>query len=64
MDANNTGFYFIPFSYPHDISLAPFNLYPEKYLEFLIRESQRLKLEQEVLISELQSCSEQKSRIQ
>lgn len=64
MDANNTGFYYVPFPYPHDISLVPFNLYPDKYLEFLISESQRLKLEQEALISQLHSCSEQKSRIQ
>ena len=64
MDANNTGFYYVPFPYLHDISHAPYNLYPGKYLEFLISESQRLKLEQEALISELQNCSQQKSRIE
>lgn len=51
MDANNTSFYYIPFPYMHDISHAPFNLYTSKYLEFLVSESQRLKREQETLIS-------------
>ena len=57
MDANNTNFYYVPFPYMYDISHVPFSPYPIKYLEFLVNESQRLKREQESLISELQSCS-------
>jgi hypothetical protein len=63
INQTTAGFYFVPVTMGLDMQGFPLAYYPEKYYEVLLAESHRLKMEQSLLLNELEQHSQERERM-